>query len=237
VLTHPSTDLAAERRLELLATNISIDASSRIDVSARGYLGGGAGGNGSQIGATLGNVLTGGSVRAAEEVMGAWARAENAEPNVNQSYGSFRDPNELGSGGGSDSGPAGNGGGVGGGLLRPASRSRGRFLQTVEGAQPSLEGGSGGGIKITTSTMSGSGQIQARGGLGASQSGSGAADGSRFIIRPANSLSQMSRLSAGEAIPGKERRARFISRVPPRRWANFSSTRAARTAVRAAPLN
>src|SRR6185295_8885690 len=64
VLTHPPTELATERRLELLATNLVIDASSRIDLSTRGYLGGLTGPNfNSQAGRTLGNTATDASTR------------------------------------------------------------------------------------------------------------------------------------------------------------------------------
>src|SRR5207247_967402 len=91
---------------------------------------------------------------------------------VNNIYGDYRDPNELGSGGGSDSGAGGNGGG----LVRITAQQMaidGTIAADGVAGSRFAGGGSGGGIKIVTGSLSGSGSIHANGGNGAEESGGG----------------------------------------------------------------
>ncbi|MBK8001595.1 MAG: hypothetical protein IPK15_23555 [Verrucomicrobia bacterium] len=61
VLTHPGADTVVEHRLLITANTVMISTNSRIDVSARGYLGGLRDGNAANAaGRTLGNTTVGG---------------------------------------------------------------------------------------------------------------------------------------------------------------------------------
>ena len=172
-LTHDGTTDTFESRLELNVGDLNISSDSQIDVSGRGYLGGFNGANFvNWTGRTLGNTVNGGSMRRNGGSYGGLGAFGNAEQFVNATYGSFYDPNELGSGGGSDSNP----GGSGGGLIRIVSEVltlSGRILANGDNGSRYAGGGSGGGIKITTTTITGSGAIQANGGGGGPESGGG----------------------------------------------------------------
>ena len=62
VLTHSGATTTTTSKLDLnIATTLTIDSTSKIDVSGRGYLGGWQGGNNNDTGRTLGNTTTGGS--------------------------------------------------------------------------------------------------------------------------------------------------------------------------------
>ncbi|MCP4330322.1 MAG: hypothetical protein GY791_17995, partial [Alphaproteobacteria bacterium] len=62
LLTHPATTTTDEYSLVVNTTTLTVDASSGIDVSAKGYLGANSGGNSGTYGRTIGNTTTGGSV-------------------------------------------------------------------------------------------------------------------------------------------------------------------------------
>lgn len=176
VLTHPGAGLANEYRLVINAAAVVISTNSRIDVSERGYLGGGSGGNGDTA-RTLGNAL--GSTRRNGGSYGGVGAFGSETPISNDVYGSFRNPDELGSGGGSDSGAGGNGGG----LLRLTANSLlldGRILANGGNGSTYAGGGSGGGIRIETVTLAGGGEITAIGGSSGSVSGTGG--GGRIAI-------------------------------------------------------
>ncbi len=174
-LTHPFATTVSQFGIELTVTNVlSVSTNSRIDVSGRGYLGGLSGANfANQIGRTLGNTTVGGSLRRNGGSYGGLGGFGSAEAFANAVYGSYRDPNELGSGGGSDSDPAGNGGG----LLRlnvGTLRLEGQILANGGPGSSYGGGGSGGGVKITAGTLGGGGSIQANGGsTGSGQPGGG----------------------------------------------------------------
>ncbi len=61
VLTHQPTGLTGMEQLSIVVTTLAVDATSKIDVSGRGYLGGYDSGNNSQNGRTFGNTISGGS--------------------------------------------------------------------------------------------------------------------------------------------------------------------------------
>ena len=160
-LTHlPTTGQQDYSLLVTLAGSLSVDASSRIDVSGLGYA----------AGITLGNVNQGGTTFRAGGSYGGLG-SPNGTPNV--VYGDFRNPNELGSGGGTDLGN-----GNGGGLVRITAAA---LILDGEIAANGKDGydyynrasGSGGGIRIDVDTLSGSGVIRANGGNGSQDGGSG----------------------------------------------------------------
>src|SRR5439155_5535597 len=171
LLTHPATTAGTIYGLQLgIAGTLRVDANSSIDVSAHGYLGGHSSDNGANEGRTLNNVA--GSVRRCGGSYGGLGAFGNAEQFANDIYGDYRNPNELGSGGGSDSGPAGNGGGL---LQITAGSVSIDGVIASDGGNGSrfAAGGSGGGIKMVTVSISGAGLIHANGGNGAEESGGG----------------------------------------------------------------
>jgi len=162
-LSHIATGVTGSERLDLVVTGVlSIDSTSKIDVSGRGYLGGYSGGNSSYYGRTVGNTITGGSYYYSGGSYGGsgGSYSNNAVAAI---YGDPSNPNDLGSGGGSTGNIAGNGGG----LVRIKTQSLtldGSIIADGGNAQYSSGGGSGGGIRIDAATLSGSGYIYARGG-------------------------------------------------------------------------
>ena len=91
---------------------------------------------------------------------------------ANASYGDFRNPNELGSGGGN----YGADGGAGGGLARITAQEaviEGSVLANGSMGSDNSGGGSGGGIFLNTTTLSGHGAISANGGRATIDGGGG----------------------------------------------------------------
>ncbi len=180
VLTHPGTTSTSEARLSIVAPELVVSTNSRIDVSARGYLGGRSGDNGGDWGRTFGNTTAGGSTRRNGGSYGGLGAYGSTETTVNAAYGSYLDPNELGSGGGSDTGA----GGAGGGLVRISSSQfilEGEIRADGGNGSTYAGGGSGGGVRITTTTIGGVGRITANGGDAGNQSGGGG--GGRIAIQ------------------------------------------------------
>jgi len=183
VLTHPGAGTTNEFRLEITVGELTVSTNSRIDVSERGYLAAQSSGNLGQIGRTLGNTSVGGSLRRNGGSYGGLGGFGSAEAFANEVYGSFRDPAEVGSGGGSDSGRAG----PGGGLVRIVAQSvvlDGQILANGGSGSTFGGGGSGGGIKLATGTLTGTGVIHAYGGDAGSNSGGGG--GGRVAIYHTN---------------------------------------------------
>ncbi|MGH3863538.1 hypothetical protein, partial [Actinokineospora sp.] len=114
LLTAESTTTTSETRLEIDADTVTIDATSRIDVTSKGYLGGQQPGNAINNGRTIGNAAgssldTGGSY-------GGLAGGHSSRRDL--VYGDFKNPDHPGSGGGGHTNfnctvcVGGNGGGL-----------------------------------------------------------------------------------------------------------------------------
>jgi hypothetical protein len=176
-LSHPVGDLISQYGLELIVDEtLAVHATSRIDVTARGYVGGRSGGNPVNEGRTLGNTSEGGSTRRNGGSHGGSGAFGNAGGTVNVLYGDPNDPNDPGSGGGSDSGAAGNGGGV----IRLHVRDlvvNGNIFATGGNGAGWGGAGSGGSIKLVTRSFSGTGLVQAHGGVGSGGIGGGGGGG------------------------------------------------------------
>jgi hypothetical protein len=172
ILTHTS---GWEAGLRIRAGRVEIDATSAIDVTGKGYLGGERPGNdGINEGRTLANQIgapihTGGS-------HGGPGGTASAAP-AGLVYGAVREPVDLGSGGGrggSDSYPGGSGGGrvtieaAEALVVQGAIRADGQV-----GAGASAGSGSGGSIRIETALLRGGGAISANGGAGEVGGGGG----------------------------------------------------------------
>ncbi len=165
-LAHSDTTTTDEYRLDVtVATTLTIDNGSGIDVSGKGYLGANSGGNSGTYGRTIGNTTTGGSVAYSAGSYGGFG-GQYGGHSINGVYGSLYNPNELGSGGGGDNGFSG---GNGGGLVRITATDivlNGHIRANGgDGHKGQYKGGgSGGGVYVETGTLSGGGVITANGG-------------------------------------------------------------------------
>jgi hypothetical protein len=184
ILTHHSASTTKVYSLELQVGSLAVDSTSRIDVSGKGYLGGNVGDNTGQYqpGRTLGNALgaggyTSAGLGAAGGSYGGLGGPRNDGTGVVLGYGDYRNPNELGSGGGSV-GSAASSCKNGGGLVRIIATGSGGIVLdgsiVADGADGPCGfggGGSGGGVLIDTTTLTGAGAISADGGAGGRPAG------------------------------------------------------------------
>ncbi|HEX6904370.1 MAG TPA: carboxypeptidase regulatory-like domain-containing protein [Thermoanaerobaculia bacterium] len=166
-VTHPDTTDTAVYKLELtLQRDLYVGCGATVDVTARGYRGGGTRaygyGNSTAEGANPG---VGGSHG------GRGGNYDGSSP----VYGSFHDPRDPGAGGGYHSG---NGGGrSGGGVVRVTASGVAIVDGSVLANGESYlygNGGAGGSIRLNAQTLKGLGTISASGGIaGGSQAGGG----------------------------------------------------------------
>jgi RHS repeat-associated protein len=175
-LTHPPATATNTFSLDLVvADTLTVDSTSKIDVTGKGYL----------AGRTLGNVTEGAASSP------DWACTPGGSygglggllcGSTCKVYGDFRNPNELGSGSATW--------GAGGGLVRiraltmvlnGAIIANGLSCGSV-GMEPGC-GASGGGIRLDAGTLSGAGMVTANGGLGkANWPAGGGGGGGRIAI-------------------------------------------------------
>ena len=219
--THPATrpsdretKNAAQAAPEFLLHNagksisLNIDATSKIDVSAKGYLGAAQGGNGSYTGRTVGNTTTGGSYRTNGGSYGGLGGIYSDSNATNAVYGDPTDPNDLGSGGGADYYYGGNGGGLAR-LVVSTLNLDGSILADGGNGTASGAGGSGGGIRLDVGTLSGSGTISAKGGT--STQGYGSGGGGRIAVYfnilsfPSNKITASGGAAGVYGLPGTVR--------------------------------
>jgi hypothetical protein len=177
LLTHPETTRSYEAVLDLTVGTLTLDADSRIDVTARGYEGG-RGMN--EAGLSVGN-QPGASAYAGGSYGGLGGRY-SAGYTPNPVYGDPLDPVELGSGGGAAG--SSDGGDGGGRVLIQAGSIVNNGAIRADGGLGALSPsgmGSGGAVNIRTGTLAGSGTIEADGGdrAGANNVGGG---GGRIAI-------------------------------------------------------
>ncbi|MDX9975757.1 MAG: Ig-like domain-containing protein, partial [FCB group bacterium] len=159
-LTHPETDASAEYGVDFQAWTVLIDATSGINVTARGYLGGDNSGHSS--GYTQ-NRTEGSTFRSSGSYGGIGVGVEGTP---NPIYGNLIMPADLGSGG--SRGYYGERGGDGGGRVSIAAvniATDGAIrADGGTGAGSAAGDGSGGSVYFVVSTLSGSGAISANGG-------------------------------------------------------------------------
>ena len=167
-LIHPPASSATIYGLELGVTGtLQVDATSRIDASGRGFLGGLTGDNASSTGRTLGNTTTGGSTgRSGGSHGGLGGLGTINDPNSAAAvYGDQHDPNEPGAGGAAACGPGNN---SGGGVVRiTAGTVQLNGVVAADGASSGngcAGGGAGGSLKLQVGTLSGTGNLHANGG-------------------------------------------------------------------------
>ena len=178
VITHLPTTASSFFKVDLGAGALTLDATSKIDVSGRGFLGGRQPGN-----PFVGRGMTLGFQAGSSGDGGGGYGGLGGGPS-NPVYGSLADPNEPGSGGAASVGPAGNGGG----LIRISAQTftlNGSILANGEGGGCcDAGGGSGGGIRIDVGTLTGGGQIRANGqdGKDRANTGGGGGGGGRIAV-------------------------------------------------------
>jgi len=202
VLTH---DPAAAAAVAIdVAGQLTIDASSRIDVSAKGYAGG--------VNTSAGKSYPG------VPASGTWSggshggRGGDNDPNgpapSGADFGSVFEPFESGGGGGSGTATySGNRGGNGGGVVRIVAGSvllDGKIA--ADGEAGNASGGAGGSIRLSAATLSGAGTIQAQGGASApgilpNQIKGEAGGGGRISIDGDSSAFDRSHLLARGGVP------------------------------------
>jgi hypothetical protein len=159
VLTHQATTTNQTHSLQLAITGaLVVDATSKIDISALGYL----------PGYTLSNTTVGGAVYLAGGSYGGAGFSYTGGGTGNVVYGDYRNPDELGSGSGNYST-----GGSGGGLVRITASSAQLNGAILANGGNSYDGGSGGGIYLNVGTLSGTGTIAANGGSASGNNGGG----------------------------------------------------------------
>ncbi len=179
ILTHSPTTGTTLGKLDIVVTGtIQIDSTSRIDVSGRGFLGGGQTGNPSATnGMTVGFQSTNQSGTA-----GSYGGLGGGSFATNPVYGDFRNPNEVGSGGGGFQGAAA---GNGGGLIRIIAQTivlDGSIRADGGSATNFSAGGSGGGIRLDAGSLSGIGSVSANGSPASPLAGGGGGGGGRIAI-------------------------------------------------------
>lgn len=185
VLTHKQTTATGMEKLDLTASSVTIDATSMIDVTGKGYLGGWQGGNLTDAGRTSENRATGGSTDAAGGSYGGLGGLSAWNGTANAGYGHMQHPDEVGSGGsGSSAAPGGNGGGlvsITAGTLNLDGVIKADGGEGTPGNGHS-GGGSGGGILLNVGTLGGKGTISANGGAAPFDTNSGAGGGGRIAV-------------------------------------------------------
>ena len=179
VLTHSATTDSVEYGMDIDLWTLSIDAASSLEVSGKGYPGGGGGYY--ESGRTLGN--TSGSTAGAGGSYGGLGSRYDASRIPNPVYGvDLTNPVDLGSGGG---GWYYVSGGAGGGRLQLSALNivgDGEILAYgADGAGAGAGAGSGGTLNIRTNTLSGNAGILANGGAGGGVGGGGGRIAIRYL--------------------------------------------------------
>jgi len=175
------TTAAVSFNVDLSTDNLTIDATSKVDVVGRGFLGGAQPGNPFGVDAMTQGFQRGSTGRAGGSY-GGLGGFNSGEGVPNPVYGDFRDPNDPGSGGGTLTNVPQGQGGNGGGLVRVVAQTMvldGSILTNGANAIFEGSGGSAGGVRIDVGTLSGTGQITASGGNGLFGGGGG---GGRIAI-------------------------------------------------------
>ena len=139
---------------------LSVDSTSRIDVSDLGY----------GPGRTVGNSPIGGTTGTSGGSYGGLGGAYGGTTNL--PYGDYTNPDDFGSGGGTTST-----GSAGGGLVRITATTLDLDGQILANGNAGQGPGSGGGIFVSVTTLMGAGSIEAAGGLNTEHYGNGGPPG------------------------------------------------------------
>ncbi|WP_281184610.1 CARDB domain-containing protein [Trichlorobacter lovleyi] len=207
VLTHPVSTTTEIITLAVSAPSISIDATSKIDATGKGFLGGYSGDNAHTSGRTTGNTVApgtdsgNGSMAYSGGSYGGSGGVYDSRFITNVAYGVPANPTEPGAGGGAAgvSSPGGNGGGYVR-ITTPSLALNGSIIADGQTYPVSGNGGggAGGGIRIDATAITGAGFVYARGGTSWSgRDGSGGGGGRIAIYYGSNSLPTANILASG----------------------------------------
>lgn len=174
VVTHSSQGLTGTKSFDLDITGtLSISADSRIDVSAKGGLGGLVAPNSATQGRTSQNVA------GPDDASGSHGGLGQADSVGQPAVGVFSDATFVGGGASSSLEPV-RPGTSGGGLARLRAQTAVLNGRILANGGPSVSGsrtGAGGGIRLEVSSLQGTGRIEANGGIG------GGGGGGRVVVR------------------------------------------------------
>ncbi|MFA7060541.1 MAG: carboxypeptidase regulatory-like domain-containing protein [Pedobacter sp.] len=186
-MTHAATTMTSVPQLNLTVTGVlTVDATSKIDVTGKGFLGGYRSGNATATGVTTGNTTADGSTTGGDAGGSHGGRGGMSSATSAAVYDSLTNPTEPGGGGSAHNNRTDVPGGNGGGLIRITAGTiqldGGIVADGGIGFNSSASGGAGGGIRIDAITISGgaTGYIAARG--GSSTNGAAGGGGGRIAI-------------------------------------------------------
>jgi hypothetical protein len=163
---------AQGHKLDLTVSGlITVDATSRIDVTGKGY----------GLGVTSGGTTTGGASGDSGGSYGGLGGVASGQTNA--AYGDYTNPTDWGSGGNNINGGYLAGSGAGGGLVRLTAQTLALDGQIVaDGRNATYQGGfshytaaagSGGGIYVAVTSLQGAGRMQASGASSDDEGGGG----------------------------------------------------------------
>jgi hypothetical protein len=172
-LTHSANTAAETYKLDVtLNGDLTLNATGSINVDSKGYQ--------SQSGSGAGAYERNGAGYGGNGARGS------STGNAGSAYGSISQPNNIGSGGGGDG--CGGAGGRGAGSVKLTASGETNILGNIsaKGADGSggcgTGGGSGGSIWIVTGTLSGNGNLFAKGGVGGGSYRGGSGGGGRIAV-------------------------------------------------------
>ncbi len=177
--------VAAGLRLSI-SNNLEIEVGAAIDLNAKGFGAGHGPGAGGSFATNYPYPFTAGGGGG----HGGFGGPASISPGKGYVYGSLTGLADLGSGGGTGAGPGGSGGGAADLTVGGIFRVDGRVLANgAPGVNFHSGGGSGGGVRLSAQTFSGSGLISADGGAGESPDGGGGGGGRVAIFYGTNLFS------------------------------------------------
>ncbi|TNF24168.1 MAG: hypothetical protein EP329_25530 [Deltaproteobacteria bacterium] len=182
VLRHHDATTTSTQKIDILVDSLRVKTGGKIDVAARGYIGGDSA---NYIGYTFDNSTTGGAGYNIGGSHGGQGDVPSGTPG--HVYDDFRNPRQPGAGGGRNNQSTSYRGGDGGGVIRVTARVGGYIVIDgdvgADGANGVTygAGGAGGSIYFDTPALYGSGTVHANGGNGHT-SYSGGGGGGRIAI-------------------------------------------------------
>jgi len=205
VLSHNGATSTTTYMLDVTAASVNIDATSKIDVTGKGYLGSYQAGNNSTTGMTYGNTIIGGSTTYNGGSYGGMGGMSSYGGNVNAVYGDMKQLGEVGSGGGGGGStfPGGNGGG----LIKLITNNLTLDGSIIAdgGSIPTNYGsgaGSGGSILLHIGVLSGSGIISAKGGTTTYGTNFAAGGGGRIAVYYNTNTFPLTNITAAGGVSG-----------------------------------
>ena len=179
-LTHAASTASVVHTLQVSTASFVLDPDAAVDVTGRGYIGGTSASG--QLAYGPGNTTeTGSGSRAGGSHAGIGRSGNTGAPGP--AYGDMTAPTLPGGGGGSYNNSTV--GAAGGGVIRILASDAAAMSGTLRanGASAYGAGGAGGSIHVESDNISGTGQLEARGGNGHADYNTGGGGGGRIALR------------------------------------------------------